>query len=108
MFTRAAVCDATIPPVNRRDLIERLRDQLPLLDERERDYIVRTILQAMTDALARGRRIEIRDFGVFHLCDRNARLAHNPKTREKLFVPAKRVLRFRPGKGLSKRVQRGP
>jgi integration host factor subunit beta len=62
------------------------------------------VLDAMTQALASGQRIEIRGFGSFSLSERLPRIGRNPKSGEKVMVPGKRVPHFKPGKELRERV----
>ena len=66
--------------------------------------MVKTILDALTEALAAGNRIEIRGFGSFSLNVRPPRVGRNPKSGEKVDVPAKRVPHFKAGKELRERV----
>ena len=65
---------------------------------------MKVILDALTDSLAQGDRIEIRGFGSFTLNYRPPRLGRNPKSGEKVQVPAKYVPHFKPGKELRERV----
>jgi len=62
------------------------------------------ILDAMSDALVRADRIEIRGFGSFALNYRPPRTGRNPKSGEKVSVPAKWVPHFKAGKELRERV----
>ena len=62
------------------------------------------ILDHMSDALARGERIEIRGFGSFSLHYRAPRVGRNPKTGEPVSLPGKYVPHFKPGKELRERV----
>jgi integration host factor subunit beta len=62
--------------------------------------VLDVVLSAMTDALARGERIEIRGFGAFATRVRKTRISRNPITGGKLEVPAKRVPYFRASKDL--------
>ena len=68
------------------------------------DYAVKTILDAMVEALSTGQRIEIRGFGSFALNRRPPRIGRNPKSGDKVMVPEKRVPHFKPGKALRERV----
>lgn len=77
---------------------------LPAVDV---DLAVRALLEAMAEALASGRRIEIRGFGSFTLRFRPPRLARNPKSGAVVPVAAKYVPHFKPGKTLRERVQSG-
>ena len=74
---------------------------------KDADYAVKMILDAMTDALARGDRIEIRGFGSFALNYRPPRTGRNPKSGEKVLVPEKYVPHFKAGKELRERVDLG-
>jgi integration host factor subunit beta len=65
---------------------------------------VKTILDALAKNLSRGERIEIRGFGSFSLSFRPARLGRNPKSGERVQVPAKYVPHFKAGKELRDRV----
>ncbi|CAN5416284.1 integration host factor subunit beta [soil metagenome] len=86
------------------ELIERLSTRHPQLVAKDADLAVKTILDAMSEALASGHRIEIRGFGSFSLNDRPPRIGRNPKSGEKVTVPAKRVPHFKAGKELRERV----
>jgi integration host factor subunit beta len=70
--------------------------------------VVNTIFDAMTDALRRGERIEIRGFGSFQVKVREARDGRNPKTGEMVNIPAKRTPFFKVGKELKEMVDRAP
>ncbi|MBB5217104.1 integration host factor subunit beta [Parapusillimonas granuli] len=86
------------------ELIAILASRYPQLAARDTDYAVKTVLDAMTQALASGQRIEIRGFGSFSLSERQPRVGRNPKSGEKVLVPGKQVPHFKPGKELRERV----
>ena len=69
-----------------------------------RDGTIKMILDAMAKSLADGQRIEIRGFGSFGLNYRPPRTGRNPKSGEKVQVPAKYVPHFKAGKELRERV----
>ena len=66
--------------------------------------VVNAIIQSISDSLAGGNKVEIRGFGSFVIRERNARIAHNPRSREIVEVPAKRVPFFKAGNDLRKVV----
>jgi len=70
--------------------------------------VVKEILQAFLDEiiseLALGNRLEFREFGVFEVKERKARRAQNPRTLEKVDVPAKRVVKFKVGRLMRQQV----
>ena len=86
------------------ELIAQLAERFPQLVAKDADYAVKMILDAMTDARARGDRIEIRGFGSFALNYRPPRTGRNPKSGEKVHVPEKYVPHFKAGKELRERV----
>ena len=70
------------------------------LNKKDAEVIVQTVLDSMVDALKGGEKVELRGFGSFRLRNRASRKGRNPKTGETVFVPAKRVPYFKPGKDL--------
>jgi integration host factor subunit beta len=86
------------------ELIARLAERFPQLVAKDADYAVKMILDALTAALVRGDRIEIRGFGSFALNYRPPRVGRNPKSGDKVQVPEKYVPHFKAGKELRERV----
>ena len=86
------------------ELIARLAERFPQLVAKDAEFAVKMMLDAMTDALSRGDRIEIRGFGSFALNYRPPRVGRNPKSGEKVQVPEKYVPHFKAGKELRERV----
>jgi len=86
------------------ELIVRLAARNPRLAARDADEAVKLILDMLGDALSQGGRIEIRGFGSFSLNYRPARVGRNPKSGERVQVPAKHVPHFKAGKELRERV----
>ena len=72
----------------------------------------RTIIQLFLDEIIRelsqGNRLEFREFGVFEIKERAPRKAQNPRTLEKVHVPAKRVVKFKVGRLMRERVSQAP
>jgi integration host factor subunit beta len=86
------------------ELIARLAQRYPQLVAKDAEYAVKMILDAMTQALLEGNRIEIRGFGSFGLNYRPPRVGRNPKSGDKVHVPEKYVPHFKAGKELRERV----
>ena len=86
------------------ELIARLAERFPQLVAKDADFAVKMILDAMSEALVCGDRIEIRGFGSFALNYRPPRTGRNPKSGEKVSVPSKWVPHFKAGKELRERV----
>lgn len=91
--------------MNKSELIKRMADKLDQLSTRDVDLAVHAIIEAMSESLASGGRIEIRGFGTFSNHYRKPRTVRNPKTGEVgIFKPGKYVPHFKPGKDLKRRV----
>jgi len=86
------------------ELIAHLAARYPQLLAKDAEYAVKVILDALTLALVKGQRIEIRGFGSFGLNHRPARTGRNPKSGDKVTVPEKFVPHFKAGKELRERV----
>jgi integration host factor subunit beta len=69
--------------------------------------VVKHLLDEITTELAQDNRLEFRDFGVFEPRTREARIAQNPKTLEKVHVPAKRTVKFKMGRMMRERLSDG-
>ncbi|MDH3660396.1 MAG: integration host factor subunit beta [Alphaproteobacteria bacterium] len=86
------------------DLIKRLADANPHLTQRDIEKIVSTLFDEVTEALARGDRVELRGFGAFSVREREARVGRNPRTGAEVSVPDKVVPYFKTGKELRERL----
>ncbi len=69
--------------------------------------VVQLFLDEITVELALNNRLEFRDFGVFEPRTRQPRTAQNPKTLERVHVPAKRTVKFKMGRKMHKRLNKG-
>lgn len=92
--------------VTKRDLVQRISDSTGQTKVLVRDIIQR-FLDEVANELVRGNRLEFRKFGVFEVRHRPGRMAQNPKTLEKVPVPPKRVVKFKVGNVMRKRVEEG-
>ena len=90
--------------MTRSDLVDMLAERFAQLTQRDADAADKTIMDAMSDALVRGHRIEIRGFGSFSINRRPPRLGRNPRTGENVQIPERRVPHFKPGKALREAV----
>lgn len=70
--------------------------------------VIQTALDTITDTLAAGDRLEVRNFGVFENKTRDARVGRNPRTGTTVHIEEKRVPLFKPGKALKSRVESLP
>ncbi|MGU3423015.1 HU family DNA-binding protein [Methylobacterium sp. D54C] len=86
--------------MTRSELVARIAAKIPHLYAQEVEATVAAILDTMTVGLARGNRIELRDFGTFTVRHHPLRSAHNPRTQAVVAVPAKGSVRFKPSKAM--------
>ncbi len=86
------------------ELIQALAALNPNLHASDLERVVNTVFEEITSALMRGDRVELRGFGAFSVRERQSRLGRNPRTGEKVNVPAKRTPFFKMGKELKDRL----
>ena len=90
--------------MTKKDIVKTIAEQIDLPQLRTKDLVQRTF-DALIEALVREGRIELRNFGVFQIKKREARVARNPRTGERVTVPAKSVVTFKPGKEMEEKVR---
>ncbi len=74
------------------------------LTKKHSEVIVNTVFDSIIDALRKDEKIELRGFGSFRIRQRRSRQGRNPKTGDKVDVPAKRIPYFKPGKELKELI----
>ncbi|MFM2090057.1 MAG: hypothetical protein RLZZ127_546 [Planctomycetota bacterium] len=89
--------------ITKRDLADRIAEKHGLIQNQTLE-VIQSFLEEMAEELAKGNRLEFRDFGVFMTVSRKARTALNPKTLEKVPVEARRVVKFKVGRLLKQKV----
>jgi integration host factor subunit beta len=85
------------------ELVEKVANQINLT-KKQTEVIVNTLFQSITDSLGEGDKVELRGFGSFRVRHRDARVGRNPKSGDKVEVPAKKVPFFKAGKELRELV----
>ena len=93
--------------MNKSELVQRLAEANQHLAPREIEIIVTTMFGAITAALSRGDRVELRGFGAFSVRKRDAHVGRNPRTGDKVAVSEKHIPFFKTGKELRGRLQTG-
>jgi integration host factor subunit beta len=88
------------------DLIDEV-SRLAELTRKDSEVIVETIFDSVVRSLRAGDKIEIRGFGSFRTRQRKPRMGRNPKTGEKVEVPAKKIPFFKPSKELKDLLNEG-
>ena len=86
------------------ELVQAIAERNPHLYQRDVENIVNAILDEITDALARGDRVELRGFGAFSVKNRPPRMGRNPRTGDRVQVEEKWVPFFKTGKELRERL----
>jgi len=89
--------------VTKKELVNRIAEQTGQTKVVVKDILQRFLDEIITE-LTEGNRLEFREFGVFEVRQRAARQAQNPRTLEKVLVPAKRVVKFKVGRLMRERV----
>ena len=93
--------------ITKKELVARIAEKTNQTKVVAKD-IIQMFLDEIIRELGRGNRLEFREFGVFEIKERAARKAQNPRTLEKVYVPAKRVVKFKVGRLMKERVARIP
>jgi nucleoid DNA-binding protein len=90
--------------MTKRDLAVRISKDTGIVQEDVATVIQKT-LDYVTEGLVNGEHIEFRDFGVFEVCVRKSRIGRNPnRPTDVVRIPERRVVKFKPGKEMKKRV----
>ncbi len=90
--------------VTKKEIVKTISDEIGLTQLKTKEIVQKTF-DAIVETLVEDHRIELRNFGVFEVKKRAARKARNPRTGEKVSVPEKFVVTFKPGKEMEARVR---
>ena len=104
MPDRAAILFIGDLVVTKKEIVKTISEEIGLTQLKTKEIVQKTF-DAIVDTLVEDKRIELRNFGVFEVKQRAARKARNPRTGEKVFVPEKFVVTFKPGKEMEERVR---
>lgn len=89
--------------ITKKELIDRIAEQT-----QAKRVVVKRVIQSFLDEiiseLIGNNRLEFRDFGVFEVRTREARVAQNPKTLERVEVPSKRTVKFKMGRLMKEKL----
>jgi nucleoid DNA-binding protein len=90
--------------VTKKEIVKQISDRIGLTQLKTKEIVQQTF-DAIVETLLEVGRIELRNFGVFEVKLRKARKARNPRTSERVDVPPKYVVTFKPGKEMEERVR---
>ncbi len=90
--------------MTKKEIVKTISEQIGMTQLRTKEIVQKTF-DAIVETLVEERRIELRNFGVFEVKKRAARKARNPRTGDKVDVPEKYVVTFKPGKEMEERVR---
>ncbi len=84
--------------ITKKDLVDRISARMTNCPRTDVKLVIQSFLESIIDELGKGNRLEFRDFGVFEVKARAARVAQNPKTLVPVKVPPKRTVKFKVGR----------
>ena len=96
--------DRGAPAVTKKEIVKDISEAIGLTQLKTKEIVQKTF-DAIVKTLVEDGRIELRNFGVFEVKKRAARKARNPRTGDKVFVPEKFVVTFKPGKEMEEKVR---
>ncbi len=90
--------------MTKKEIVKTISEEIGLTQLKTKEIVQKTF-DAIVETLVEERRIELRNFGVFEVKKRAARKARNPRTGQRVDVPEKFVVTFKPGKEMEERVR---
>jgi nucleoid DNA-binding protein len=90
--------------VTKKEIVKQIAERIGLTQLKTKEIVQQTF-DAIVETLLEVGRIELRNFGVFEVKQRKARKARNPRTGDKVDVPPKNVVTFKPGKEMEERIR---
>jgi DNA-binding protein HU-beta len=90
--------------MNKSELIDSVVEYTGMM-KKDSEKAVNAVVESISEALAKGEKVQLIGFGTFDIRKRNAREGRNPSTGETIKIPAQNVPVFKPGKGLKDKVK---
>lgn len=90
--------------MTKKEIVKTISEEIGLTQLKTKEIVQKTF-DAIVETLVEDGRIELRNFGVFEVKKRAARKARNPRTGQRVDVPEKFVVTFKPGKEMEERVK---
>ena len=89
--------------MNKAELIAAVAEKTDL-SKKDADKAVNAAVEAITEALKKGEKVQIVGFGAFEVKERAARIGRNPQTKKEIEIPASKIPQFKAGKALKDAV----
>jgi nucleoid DNA-binding protein len=90
--------------MTKKEIVKWVIDKTGISQSQAKETVQET-LDAMIEQIVKHGRLELRNFGVFEVRERKQRMARNPRTGEKVMVPKRKVVIFKPGRIMEERVR---
>ena len=90
--------------MTKKDIVLKIAEEAELKQIDVKEVVQRT-LDAITEALSKGQTVELRNFGIFKVRSRKPRVGRNPKTGDTVPIPEKKVVSFKAGMVMKKKVK---
>jgi len=103
-FASVAIQLEESPNVTKKEIVKTISEEIGMTQLKTKEIVQKTF-NAIVETLVEERRIELRNFGVFEVKARAARKARNPRTGQRVDVPEKFVVTFKPGKEMEEKVR---
>lgn len=90
--------------MTKKDIVIKITDETGIkqIDVKK---VVQKTFDAIVDSLAKGEKVELRNFGVYKVKERRARTGRNPRTGQSVPVPPRKVAIFKPGLEMKKKIK---
>ena len=90
--------------IKKSDLIKQLSDNFPNFIKKDLTKLIDLSLKMISESLKKGERVELRDNFTFEAKNYKSKISRNPKTNEKIFIPEKKIIRFKLSKKWVKKI----
>lgn len=94
--------------VTKKDLIEKILNEGPANSKAEAERMFHGVVDALKSSLLEGQKVQVAGFGIFTVKERKEREGRNPRTGDKITIPASNTVAFRPAKTLKEAVNEKP
>ncbi|ANQ53460.1 MULTISPECIES: HU family DNA-binding protein [Thermosipho] len=92
--------------MSKKELVNKVAEKMPELKKKDIKAVIDAVFETITEALSNGEKVQLIGFGTFEVREAEERTGVNPRTREKITIPARKVPKFKPGKELKEKVNK--